>query len=353
MNYKVLCVCFTYNQSKYIENTLHGFSMQETEFPFVCLVIDDASTDNEQNKIREWMDSYCDMDNAEFSDIPESHIITVKHKENNNCYFAFYLLTKNLYGNAKKGEFIELWRRKCKYVAPCEGDDLWTNPQKLQMQVKALDNNPQCTICIGQTKTIHPNGTYTGGQIPNKPQNLGSEFTLQDYCREQFEVGQWTGHTSTFFYRSDIAKYYDKSMIKAFRKFPYGDICIILCCLLQGNGIYIDEYMSNYRILSGGFNSEIKANSDKAIEVEKKLIAGITDFDTFTDYKYHKYITKRILRSECIIEFWEGNRNGFVFLKPKYLSIARMQGWRSTLLIILQTIFPNLYPMLKNLIKAS
>ena len=49
--YKVLVRCFTFNHSKYIEDTLNSFAMQQTNFPFVCLVIDDASTDGEQEVI--------------------------------------------------------------------------------------------------------------------------------------------------------------------------------------------------------------------------------------------------------------------------------------------------------------
>ena len=40
-----------YNQSKYIEDALNGFIMQKTNFPFVCVIIDDASTDGEQDVI--------------------------------------------------------------------------------------------------------------------------------------------------------------------------------------------------------------------------------------------------------------------------------------------------------------
>ena len=35
-NYKVMVQCCTYNQSRYIEDTLNGFVMQQTDFPFVC-----------------------------------------------------------------------------------------------------------------------------------------------------------------------------------------------------------------------------------------------------------------------------------------------------------------------------
>lgn len=50
--FPVLVRCNTYNQSGYIVDALSGFSMQQTNFPFVCFVIDDASTDGEQEVIQ-------------------------------------------------------------------------------------------------------------------------------------------------------------------------------------------------------------------------------------------------------------------------------------------------------------
>ena len=52
--YKVLVRCFTFNQSKYIEETLNGFAMQQTNFPFVCLVVDDASTDGTSDALKKF-----------------------------------------------------------------------------------------------------------------------------------------------------------------------------------------------------------------------------------------------------------------------------------------------------------
>ena len=49
--FKVCCRCFTFNQAKYITDTMDGFTMQQTSFPFVCTIVDDASTDGEQEVI--------------------------------------------------------------------------------------------------------------------------------------------------------------------------------------------------------------------------------------------------------------------------------------------------------------
>lgn len=96
-DYKVLVRCFTYNQSHYIEDALDGFAMQKTDFPFVCLVMDDCSTDGEQEVIKAWMECECDMTKVEFIELELSCVILVPHKTNPTCTFAFYLLKQNLY----------------------------------------------------------------------------------------------------------------------------------------------------------------------------------------------------------------------------------------------------------------
>ena len=53
--------CLTYNQEKYIEETLRGFLIQETNFPFEILIHDDASTDNTPNIIKKYEKEYPDL----------------------------------------------------------------------------------------------------------------------------------------------------------------------------------------------------------------------------------------------------------------------------------------------------
>lgn len=146
-DYTVLVRCFTFNQSKYIEDALNGFVMQQTTFPFVCLVVDDASTDGELEVIKSWMERECDMAEAKHIDIPTVGIIIVPHKTNRNCTMAVYLLKENLFRQKeKKMEHVIPWREHCRYEALCEGDDCWNNPLKLQKQVEYMDGHPNCVL---------------------------------------------------------------------------------------------------------------------------------------------------------------------------------------------------------------
>ena len=147
-NYKVLVHTITYNQAKYITDTLDGVAMQQTNFPFVHYVIDDCSTDGEQEVIKAWLNGHCDMTKAEYIDLELANVILVPHKTNTNLTFAIYLLKRNLWKEPElKGTLVKPWRDHCEYEALCEGDDYWIKSLKLQMQVDYMNSHPECGLC--------------------------------------------------------------------------------------------------------------------------------------------------------------------------------------------------------------
>lgn len=142
--------CFTYNQSKYIEETLNGFCMQQMNAPFVCLIVDDASTDGEQKVIEQYVERNFDFTESDVAYKKETEYALIwfaRHKENKNCYFAVLFLKENHYTKwDKKISYLHEWRDIVKYEAWCEGDDCWTDSLKLQKQVDYLEAHPECVL---------------------------------------------------------------------------------------------------------------------------------------------------------------------------------------------------------------
>lgn len=140
--YKVYVRSITYNQAPYIEDCLNGVAMQQTDFPFVHHVIDDCSTDGEQEVIKTYLNNNCDMENAEYYDNDICSITIAKNKSNPNCTLVAYFLKRNIYKDRKKREEIySLWRDVCLYEAICEGDDYWIDAKKVQKQFEFLEKN--------------------------------------------------------------------------------------------------------------------------------------------------------------------------------------------------------------------
>lgn len=117
---KVQVVCVTYNQKDYIKDALDSFIIQKTNFKFQVLVGDDCSTDGTSEIVSEYARKYPDI------------IVHIRREQNLGCL-------KN---------FIDLCEQaNAKYVAFCDGDDFWTNENKLQIQFDFMEKNEDVNIC--------------------------------------------------------------------------------------------------------------------------------------------------------------------------------------------------------------
>lgn len=341
-NYGVLCVCWTYNQHMYIEKTLNGFEMQQTDFPYLCLVIDDASTDGEQDVIKRWIKDECDIDNAEYSEIPESHIITAKSKNNQNCTFAFYFLAKNLFGNPWKDELIISWGKKCKYMAFCEGDDFWTASTKLQEQYDALESHSECTISFHRTRFMDPEGNKVDATLPWEGHLSDKNvYTLDDYMREEFYVNKWAFHTTSIFFES---KYYKKSLDlrkSVFRNHPFGDQPWMLTALFEGKAYVIQKEMSCYRTGYDSHFALVRADPEKHYQQNIKLLKAFKDLDAYTNKKYHRWIRKRSMLFELEIYAYEDRIQWYCF-NPEYWQVGVRPGVRTFFKCCLYSLCPKL-----------
>ncbi len=109
-------VCLAYNHAAFIRETLDGFLRQETDFPFEIIVHDDASTDATAAIIQDYAARY-----------PE--IIKPIYQQENQYRLGVPFSTR-LFALARG-----------QYIAYCEGDDYWTDPRKLQIQVDFLQQH--------------------------------------------------------------------------------------------------------------------------------------------------------------------------------------------------------------------
>lgn len=241
--FKVCIRCMTYNQAKYIVDTMNGFAIQQTDFPFVCCIVDDASTDGEQQVIKEYLIKYFELadSSVSFSQTTDyASIIFAQHKENKNCYFAVLFLNENLYSKHmgyKKLEYISIWRDNCKYEAICEGDDYWIDLLKLHKQVDILDNNSQIGLVYTSAKQYNEKTkTYSSSIIGKRL------FTKQDlYISNEVP-------TLTTMYRKDLLDLYFKEI--NIPNLLMGDYPMWLYFNEKSQLYFLDETTSVYRVLA-------------------------------------------------------------------------------------------------------
>lgn len=134
--------CFVYNHEPYIRECIDGLVMQQTDFPFVAIVHDDASTDNSADIIREYAAKY-------------PNIIKPIYE------------TENQYskGDGSLARIINtaIDATGAKYIAVCEGDDYWTDSHKLQKQVDFMEkHNEYGMICSQSAIYEQRSGKFVG-----------------------------------------------------------------------------------------------------------------------------------------------------------------------------------------------
>lgn len=300
-DYKVLCLCYTYNQSKYIEDTLNGFAIQKTNFPFVCLVIDDCSQDGEQEVIRAWMERECDMSKAELVDLEASHIIIVPHMTNPNCTFAVYLLKRNLFGKPLKQEMIAPWIDHCEYEALCEGDDYWIVEDKLQNQVVLLDSNREFSLCFTNAEILYEMNCKSDIRLDLIESRIYSPNEI---------LKKWIVPTASMLFRTNI----NNVGIRGDERIVNGDIVYLLRACRCGMIFGLDYKTVRYRVQEGGvtYSESAKLSRYKRMPYHFEFIR-----DNFGDILETKFLDRKI--AQCYIRLlpYASTRKEYVYLLYK------------------------------------
>lgn len=240
--FKVCVRCFTFNQANYIEETLNGLTMQQTDFPFVCCIVDDASTDGEQNVIARYFDKnflVSDTSVAYTKDTEYAKIAYAQHRDNHNCYFAVLYLKQNHFSIGKeKIPYLKEWRQVVDYEAICEGDDYWVVPDKLQRQVDFLDQHLDYGL------------TYTKAFLRIHNREIDDLHTIgSPDCRSFDEmVEQNPVPTLTTLFRKSIYEEFKLSIIPN-PLWKMGDYPIWLFFALQSKIHFISTPTAVYRVL--------------------------------------------------------------------------------------------------------
>ena len=249
--FKVCVNSMTFNQAKYITDTLDGFVMQQTKFPFICIIIDDASTDDEPEIIRKYVETNFDLLTSSTSyeiDNDDSVVLYSQHNTNKNCYFVVYFLKENHYSkNRSKRPYLAEWRKICDYEAICEGDDYWTDPLKLQKQADFLDANPQCSLTYHACKNVF--------STPCKVNILYGECVKESYSDIDI-LSLYPFQTATVMYRKEIL---DSDLYKKAQAIgcTAGDQILFLTASRLGTIEGVNEKMSVYRRHEGGISQHM------------------------------------------------------------------------------------------------
>ena len=145
----VSVVMITYNHENYIGKAIEHVARQETSFPIELIIGEDCSTDRTRQVAFEYQKRYPDL----------IRIITSE---------------KNV--GMRKNGLRTYEAARGKYIAFCEGDDYWHDPEKLQRQVDYLESHPECGMVYTNADAYHVlSRKWTRMAMPHRPELCDSD----------------------------------------------------------------------------------------------------------------------------------------------------------------------------------
>lgn len=327
--FKVCIRCNTFNHSHFIEDAMNGFVMQETDFPFVATIVDDASTDNAQQVISDYFEKNFDTDDPSIAFQEETEygkVLFARHNTNKNCFFAIVFLKENHYSKKKsKLPYLTRWRDNAEYIAQCEGDDYWTDSSKLQKQVRFLDDNPQYSICSHNFTYYFQDSLSFGKKTYYS--KLFSEITSLDrfeYSLDNYFDGWWTQPLTCVLRNGDYLKRIPVA------SYPYyKDDIFYYYVLKEGKGVLFRDTMGVYRVHSGGvwsgtskiqhaqraiynaFNTYLVEGDDRAFNRINREELGLLKL-LFNQHSY-----REVIKQLCVFRK-KAPKNHFRFVKKDF-----------------------------------
>jgi glycosyltransferase involved in cell wall biosynthesis len=203
----------THNHVDWIEQALDSALAQQAPFDYELLVADDFSTDGTREKVQEY---------------------ARRHPER----IRTFLPDRNL---GIEGIWLQA-ARQCRgeYVAILEGDDYWTDSDKLAKGVSALDGHPGWSTCFHRATLFFDDGSQPSR--PATPAFSKDVFDLDDILRACF-----IPFLTVVFRREALATV--PEWIFGYRWF---DWLFHIQCAQQGAIGFLEEDMAAYRVHAGG-----------------------------------------------------------------------------------------------------
>lgn len=245
INEKLVSVfMISYNQQDYIIEALQSVLNQKTDFDFQVILSDDCSTDSTQNVVDRFLENH-----------PKKESVTFIKQEKNLGWMPNFIFT------LKKCQ-----ESGAKYIAMCEGDDFWTDENKLQKQITLLEQNPEVVLACHQYQELYNDGSTVDFPYFRKDFFKGNEsFTFSQSDFEEFMKIQ----TMTVVFRSSAL---DLSLREKYDF--YCDTHIKHHILDHGLGLYTKDFHAIYRIHGKNVFASLKRRqrSEFSYNVYKDLI---------------------------------------------------------------------------------
>lgn len=255
-------VMITYGHENYIKEAIEGVFMQKTNFPVEFIISNDCSPDNSDKIIKKL--------------IPEAP---------ENIKVKYFRHEKNL-GMMPNFKW-SLSQANGKYISYFEGDDYWTDPDKLQIQVHFLEKNNDFAIICHHLDVLENNKIESENYLDQKmPKEIS---TIEDLALHNFIPTL----TAVFRNQNEILQ---KWILDA----PIGDFPMFMNVAKNGKIKFINKKMAVYRKNVGVWNRMKNTINKKMSRMYDLLISDFSNNPEIVKNLKHaqSYYLKEYLKSE-------------------------------------------------------
>lgn len=271
-----ICVV-TYNHRKYIRQTLDSILMQKTNFPFEIVIGEDCSTDDTRGIVLEYKKKY------------PGKIKLLLQKQNVGA-------TRN---------FIETLKLcSGQYIAICDGDDYWVDPNKLQKQVDFLETHNDYAICFHNSQIIDEQNRIRGLYCEF---NKDRTFTIKDILKRNFIP------TASVVFRN----YLNNDFLDKLLQLKAADWAFHIYNAEKGKIYYMNEIMARWRVHSEGIWAKLSHKEGIRFKLN-----SILDVNKIFDYKYDNELRQSLY--EIYINKPCGYKDVFRYYKRKFRKLLKL-----------------------------
>ncbi len=288
--------------------------MQRVNFDLELIYSDDCSDDNSFELVKEAL-----KNSSQFVNV---HL--VKQSKNLGMIDNLLYLLRNCEGS---------------YIAMCDGDDYWNDPNKLQCQVDFLEANPDYEVCFTNVCTIDENGKVI------------KEKLIKDGGRTDYQMQHlptWVPVSTKVFRNRDFNS--------LSRTVPGDDMYMVLYQSKFGKIKFLNTVTAAYRYQSGSTYSsrDISYRKDYILKTHMECMELVSKnlYPKYQNLILKKIVELRYLDKELYLERlsdlkifmnkyperfskWESIKITFMVLILRVLDLLGLYGGKSLILRII------------------
>lgn len=250
----------TYNQAPYIAQAIESVLAQRAEFLVELVIGEDCSTDRTREIVLDYQR---------------------RHPE------AIRVITSDSNVGMHRNAYRTLKACRGEYIAMCEGDDYWHDPDKLASQIQLAMSHPSAGLIHSD---FNLENTFTGTTVLNSNRRSGvvyGELAVND-CWELLTREHKVCTVTTIFPKGLLSTVLEDDYVDAIARFPMADLFLWFNLARRGKVLYLDRSLATRRRVPGSVTSPagpmkrtkyIKDSSEAKLYLAEKYQAPLDVLD--------------------------------------------------------------------------